>query len=543
VLRPLPTYALATAVALIAATAIAGPAAAVAGVSIVGYVTDGSGPVDNASVNALAVKGDPVQLSVPTASTDASGRFEFDGVLPGTYQISADKISFDNSTIQTLITYLGDTPYASIGDTVAVDHSSIDVGTIQLQTGGGVQGTVSFDSSIPVAQRLAKVDVFSWDPYAQRWIGPNGIGANGSGHFSNPAVIPGPVLIRVGAERATDPVGFSYADGASTWWKSSYSTVASGSFLTVNSLAATPVAQQVYRVGGADRFEMAVNVSKLGYPEVPVDGVDTVFIANGLNFPDALSAGPVASGLGPLLLVLPTEVPDEVFAEVQRLNPKHIVIVGGPASVTPSVVARLSSIQVPDRVDGADRYAVSRTLAAKYFPAAETPTVILATGANYPDALAAGPLASYEGAPVVLVPPGPHLDADTRALLIKFGANRVMIAGGPGSVSPGIEADLDAMASLDEVTRMSGADRYVAAYNTSSFVQPQDVVLIANGASFPDALAGSWLGGMWGAPILLAHQDCIPDWTVAGMRQRPDVYLLGGSGSLSPAVESLTPCP
>src|SRR4051812_22845690 len=114
-LRPLLKCAmLAPVIAVIVAAAGVSPAVAVTGVSIVGYVVDASGPVLNANVNAQAVKGDANQLSVATASTDAAGRFELDGVKPGSYFISADKINYDPSTTGTLITYLGDTPYRSI---------------------------------------------------------------------------------------------------------------------------------------------------------------------------------------------------------------------------------------------------------------------------------------------------------------------------------------------------------------------------------------------------------------------------------------------
>ena len=91
----------------------------------------------------------------------------------------------------------------------------------------------------------------------------------------------------------------------------------------------------VTRVSGSDRYATAAAISAGWGPGVPV-----VYIATGLNFPDALAGAAAAGTLGaPLLLVTGTTVPAATAAELARLKPGRIVILGGPGAVSDSVAA------------------------------------------------------------------------------------------------------------------------------------------------------------------------------------------------------------
>src|SRR5882757_7579593 len=99
--------------------------------------------------------------------------------------------------------------------------------------------------------------------------------------------------------------------------------------LTFNSAAAgSPAAISgidVDRLAGPDRFSTAVAVSQRYYP---TSGVPVVYVADGLNFPDALSAAPAAAHQGgPLLIVQPNSLPPVMAAELDRLAPQKIVVV------------------------------------------------------------------------------------------------------------------------------------------------------------------------------------------------------------------------
>jgi putative cell wall-binding protein len=176
--------------------------------------------------------------------------------------------------------------------------------------------------------------------------------------------------------------------------------------------------------------------------------VSTAFIAVGSNFPDALSGGP-AAGLedSPLLLVTRDTIPPATAAELTRLKPAQIAILGGPSVVSSAVESALGAYAVTGaagvaRHAGADRYATASTLSAAAFPT-NVSTVYIATGANYPDALAGGAAAAYEDSPLLLVT-GTAIPPTTAAELVRLSPARIVILGGPSVVSSAVEASLAA---------------------------------------------------------------------------------------------------
>jgi hypothetical protein len=70
-------------------------------------------------------------------------------------------------------------------------------------------------------------------------------------------------------------------------------------------------------------------------------GVDTVFLATGLEFADALSGGAAAGALDSALLLVQRDcVPEAVNREIDRLDPQRVVVLGGNAALSDAVVAR-----------------------------------------------------------------------------------------------------------------------------------------------------------------------------------------------------------
>lgn len=293
------------------------------------------------------------------------------------------------------------------------------------------------------------------------------------------------------------------------------------------------------RIGGANRYEVAVNAAQLSHP----DGADVVYVASGEVFADGLSAGPAAvQEDAPLLLTQAGTLPAVVLDELERLDPSQIVIVGGPASVGPAVETALDAIATVTRVGGADRYEVSRNIAARAFP--EAGSAFLATGTTFADALTAGPAAASIDVPVILVQgTAPEVDAATLALLGDLGVTRTFVAGGPASVS---NAFLGSLVNADlSPQRLSGATRFeVGVRINQAFFETADTVFLASGLGFPDALAASALAGSMDAPLYVVQQSCVPsDVLREGLRLgQPDVFLMGGPATLTPAVEAYAVC-
>ena len=156
----------------------------------------------------------------------------------------------------------------------------------------------------------------------------------------------------------------------------------------------------VERLSGLDRYSTAVAISASEFsPGVPV-----AYVATGLDFPDALSAVPVAGAAGgPILLVPGTTIPGSVASELNRLNPDSIVVLGGTAVVSSQVETQLAAYTNGSvtRIAGADRFATAAALSSSNFSSADT--VYIATGLSFPDALAGGPLGAVKGGPILLV--------------------------------------------------------------------------------------------------------------------------------------------
>jgi putative cell wall-binding protein len=168
--------------------------------------------------------------------------------------------------------------------------------------------------------------------------------------------------------------------------------------------------------------------------------------------------------------------------------------------------AHFSEFQVAvyagDRVHGEDRYATAAALALRLYPAGAA-TVFVATGENHPDALAAGVLASYEDAPVLLVRRA-TLPAATVSALLELEPMTIVVVGGPAAVADEVVTELGAVTGA-EVRRLSGDTRYdtAAAAAAATFPDGVDTVYLATGAMFPDALTGGAVAVQDGAALLL----------------------------------------
>ena len=186
------------------------------------------------------------------------------------------------------------------------------------------------------------------------------------------------------------------------------------------------------RLGGADRFETAAAISSSYFLTASI-----VLVANGLNFPDALAGGPAAAYLdAPLLLVRPDEIPDATRLELQRLAPAQIVVLGGTGAVSAAVQSELGTYASSGtgRLGGADRYATAVAISA-ILP--NSRSVLLASGGNFPDALAGGPAAARLGAGLLLVQPT-TTPAATGSELALLRPIWVSTLGGPASVSDAV---------------------------------------------------------------------------------------------------------
>lgn len=296
------------------------------------------------------------------------------------------------------------------------------------------------------------------------------------------------------------------------------------------------------RLAGDDRYATGVEVSKKAYPA----GAKTVYLVTGGDYADALASAPLAAvKKAALLMTGKTTLPAVVAAELTRLAPSKVVLVGGEGVLDAKMPARLKSLLgssvVVERIGGVDRYDTARKIAAAWGSA---PTVYLATGRDYADALGAAAIAGAKNAPVVLVNGAASaLPAASTALLKTLKTTSTVIVGGEGAVSKGIAQNL-AAAKLT-VTRHGGADRYAtnAALNGASFSAVKSIV-VATGVDFPDALTGSVLAAAASAPIFISPRTCASGAMADFLLNKGGtaLTLVGGMGVLWNEVGRLQRC-
>ena len=292
------------------------------------------------------------------------------------------------------------------------------------------------------------------------------------------------------------------------------------------------------RLSGADRYATAAALSASAF----APGVPVVHVATGAAFPDALSGAPAARiGGGPLLLVEGGAVPAATAAELTRLRPGRIVVLGGTGAVSAGVLEVLRGYTTGSvtRIAGADRYATAAAISAATFPSGAG-TVFVATGANYPDALAAGAEAARQRAPILLVSSN-QLPAATAQELARLHPAQIVVMGGTGAVSDAVLAQLRAYAP--RIDRVAGTDRYATAVALSRGVHAANsvsTVYLATGTAYPDGLSAGPVAGTQLAPLLLVRPNAVPG-VVADELRRLDptnVVFVGGPGAISDGVRT-----
>lgn len=304
------------------------------------------------------------------------------------------------------------------------------------------------------------------------------------------------------------------------------------------------------RIAGADRYATSVAISRAMWWVG-----DTVFLASGSKFPDALSAGPVAAAeRAHLLLTRRDALPDAVATRLLELAPREVVLVGDQQSISDAVARQLAALMpatVLTRVAGVNRYETALDLLERRAEHGAITEVWVVAGSKFPDALVAGSVAGRHRGVIVLDP-----NRSSAAGIAEWagqvgdiaGGLPVRIAGSEASVSRATELALR-RAGAASVERYAGADRYrtARAIHDAFSTAISSRMLLATGRDFPDALGGALLAASTGEPLYLAPSTCNSDIAAMLRAERDErridgVLGLGGSPSLSDRVLSLEHC-
>ncbi|KLU59345.1 N-acetylmuramoyl-L-alanine amidase LytC precursor [Peptococcaceae bacterium CEB3] len=350
-----------------------------------------------------------------------------------------------------------------------------------------------------------------------------------------------------------------------------------GLLLTLTLWLSGPIAAQALplkcstdRILGSDRVARAIGVSQAGWSQA-----GTVLLATANDYPDSLVAVPLAHSLdAPILLTYPNGLDPRVLAEIRRLGATHAIVMGGTGALSDKITQSLRDAGVSvERVGGLDRYQTAVLVAERLKPNGQ---VILASGENFPDALAVSPYAGVTGTPILLTTLN-AVPSSTEAELQKLeaaapgqssgqGSFKSLVVGGTGVISS------SSLEGLPNVQRLAGEDRYGTAAQVYRFaadvlagnVSSSDPAgaagssgsapsassgsavkhaFLVSGENFPDALVTAALAAKENAPLFMSASQTLPAVTYSAMEDAAvnglRVTLIGGSNVLSDTVQGM----
>lgn len=249
------------------------------------------------------------------------------------------------------------------------------------------------------------------------------------------------------------------------------------------------------RIYGDSKYETSAKISSYGFEKSKY-----AILVNGEDFADGLSASPLAKKYNAPLLITPSKKLDNcIKSELQRLEVKNVIIVGGNGAVSNSVEDEIKSLGISTaRISGKDRYDTSLEVAKEI---GCSNGAFLTVGDNYADALSASSIAGIKQMPILLTQQNKLPDNISKFINERNNDSNIYILGSPMVISDDIDSN------IKNSYRIYGADRYQTNISTiESFSDVFDIsnVYLASGENFHDALCVSALASKNNSAVVLA---------------------------------------
>lgn len=196
---------------------------------------------------------------------------------------------------------------------------------------------------------------------------------------------------------------------------------------------------------------------------------------------------------------------------------------------------------VTPKIAGSDRIETAIKASQRTFSAGRTSKVVLVNGWTSADLISAISLAKKENAPILLSRPT-TLDSRNLQEINRLGAKKVFIVGGTSVVSSQIQANLRNRGLT--VIRFDGRNRYQTNQKINDYVfgnstKAVDQVMIVNGQSETDALAGAAYAYQKNIPIILSDSaGTVATQALKNYRYRQAI-ILGNTSSLSSKLDKI----
>ena len=297
-------------------------------------------------------------------------------------------------------------------------------------------------------------------------------------------------------------------------------------------------AEVAERIAGDNRYGTAAEIAKAAFPS----GAETVVLANGLTFADALAGVPLAANLkAPILLAATNSLPRETTNAIEKLGAKKVIILGGESAISKKVEKTLEDNKLTvTRLAGDSRFGTATAIADELNK--EPEEIFFVWALNAADALSVGGVAATKNAPIIYLTTKGKLNADTEAYLktVKGKVKNAYVIGGESVIDNDMmkqAGDALGLKAGETITRVAGKNRYetcVAVNTTFASVLTGTGICVAKGLDFPDALAGGVYAAVNKEPLFLADgsklQECQSKYLKAKKATRLSVF--GGIGAV-----------
>ena len=188
-----------------------------------------------------------------------------------------------------------------------------------------------------------------------------------------------------------------------------------------------------------------------------------------------------------------------------------------------------------DRLAGNNRYETAKAISGQFNT---SEVAILVTGLDYPDALAATPLAKKYNAPILLTETK-SLNSNALSEIIRLGVSKVFIVGGTGVISPAIENQIKSMGI--QVERLAGNNRYETSVVVANKVGVKNGVFVTTGLNFADSLSVGAVAGALDMPIILSSGKELTSSATELIKNANKSYVIGGPAIIGENVANRLP--
>lgn len=307
---------------------------------------------------------------------------------------------------------------------------------------------------------------------------------------------------------------------------------------------ATAAAAPITRVSGADRIATALELAARSYP----DGAPSAVLARADVHVDALAGAPLAAALSAPLLLTPSErLHEDVARTISELGASRVVLLGGRAALSETVVSGLRAAGVTDvvRISGDSRFGTAAAIAREVAAVAPPDGAYVVEGARgWADAVAVSALAAESGRPILLATHD-RLPTVTARALEDIGMPPTTIVGGAAAVSVEVAEQLRHVGA--SVSRIAGVSRWA----TSAEIAEAHVAwrggtaggaVAATGHGWADALAAGPAAAARGSVLVLVDGHSVggaapvEDWLVRRRGALGDLTVVGGHAAIAPMV-------